>query len=287
MPWMTSLTQATPDMKPYFYILPILFVLGASNAAAQKGAAAREVAEFVLKKFGKEAAGESVETMTKKVVQISTRYGDDGVTAIRKVGPRAFDVIADAGEHSVGVVKLMARHGDEAVWVVAKPKGMAIFVKYGDEGAEAVMKHKGIATPLIEQTGESGVKALNAVGPAQGRHLVNLVDDGVIVPGQQSGKLLDVVGRYGDKAADFIWKNKGALVVGAALAAFIDNPEPFIDGAMSLPTAAISDIAPHVNWTLVFIAIFIVGVIALGVYLLFTGKVKRPQPNPSDSTPES
>lgn len=264
-------------MKIYHFLVLLFVALGTSTASAQKGAAAREAAEFVLKKFGKEAAGETVETMTHKVAQVSTRYGDDGITAIRKVGPRAFDVIADAGDHSAGVVKLMAKHGDEAVWVVAKTKGMAIFVKYGDEGAEAVMKHKGIATPFIERTGESGVKALNAVGPSQGRHLVNLVEDGVIVPGQKSADLLDVVGRYGDKAADFIWRNKGALVVGSALTAFLSNPEPFIDGAMSLPNNAVEQIAPQVNWTLVIIA----GIIVLGVYLWVSGRTKR-RPGPSE-----
>lgn len=274
-------------MKPHLFLILLVITLGASPASAQKGAAAREVAEFILKKFSKEAAEETVETMTKKVVQVSTRYGDDGVTAIRKVGPRAFDIIADAGEHSDGVVKLMAKHGDDAVWVVSEPKKMAIFIRYSDEGAEAVMKHKGIATPFIEKTGESGVKALNAVGPSQGRHLVNLVDDGVIVPGQQSAGLLDVVGRYGDKAADFIWRNKGALAIGATLTAFLADPEPFIDGVMNLPGAVLDPIAPHVNWTLVIISIFIVGVIALGAYLLFTGKVRRPQPQPADSSSES
>lgn len=263
-------------MKAHLILIPILIALGTSNASAQKGTAAREVAEFVLKKFAKDAAGETVETMTQKVIQISTRFGDDGAVAIRKVGPRAFDIIADAGDHSAGVVKLMARHGDEAVWVVSKPNGMAIFVKYGDEGAEAVMKHKGIATPLIEKAGESGVKALNAVGPAQGRHLVNLVDDGVIVPGQKSAGLLDVVGRYGDEAADFIWRNKGAFAVGAALTAFLADPKPFIDGVMELPTKAVEQIVPRVDWTLVII----LGVILVGAYLYFTGRFKNKKAKP-------
>lgn len=265
-------------MKQYLLCIPLLVALGGASAMAQKGSAAREAAEFIIKKFGKEAAGETVETMTQKVVQVSTRYGDDGVTAIRKVGPRAFDIVSEAGEHSAGVVKLMAKHGDEAVWVVSKPKGMAIFVKYGDDGAEAMMKHKGIATPFIESTGESGVRALNAVGPSQGRRLVNLVDDGVIVPGQQSGDLLDVVGRHGDRAAEFIWKNKGALAVGSVLTAFLVNPEPFIEGVMTLPNTALETIAPLVNWTLVII----LGIVGLGAYLWFTGRIKRPQ-QPADS----
>jgi|GEM_PF-6000567 len=113
------------------------------------------------------------------------------------------------------------------------------------------------------------------------------LDDGFIVPGQQSAGLLDVVGRYGDKAADFIWVNKGALVVAATLTAFLHNPKPFIDGVMALPVAAIGDIAPHVNWTLVIITVIIVGVIFLGAYLLFTGRIKRPQPHSTDQAIDS
>lgn len=274
-------------MKPYLFLISLLFAFGAANALAQRGAAARELAEYLIKNFADDAAGETVETLTQKVVRISTQYGDEGTTAIRKVGPRAYDVIADAGEHADGVVKLMARHGDDAVWVVSQPKKMAIFVKYGDEGAEAVMKHKGIATPFLEETGESGVKALNAVGASQGRHLVNLVEDGVIVPGQQSAGLLDVVGRYGDEAADFIWRNKGALLVGTTLTAFLTNPEPFIEGAMSLPNTAVEQIAPRVDWTLVLIVSLIILVIALGAYLIFTGRIQRAQPQPSDTSSDT
>lgn len=247
----------------------LLFSVIAAPAYAQKATAAREVAEFLLKKFSKEAVGESVETLTAKVAQVTALYGDDGAVAIQKVGPKAFQVIAEVGEHSAGVVKLMARHGDDAVWVVSKPKQMAIFIRYGDEAAEAMIKHKGIAAPFIEKTGQPGVQALNVVGEEGNvRRLVNLVEDGVIVPGDESGRLLDVVGRYGDRAAEFIWRNKGALAVGAGLTAFLADPEPFIDGAMELPKTVVRG----TNWTVVII----VGMILAGAYLFFTGRIRLP-----------
>lgn len=266
-------------MKPRLLLLPCLLCLVGTPApaSAQKAAATREVAEFLLKKFGKEAAGESVESLTAKVAQVSAKYGDEGVTAIRKVGPRAFGVIEDAGNHGVGVVKLMAKHGDEAVWVVSKSKGMAIFIRYGAEGAEALMKHKGIGEGFIEATGQSGVKALNAVNPANGRKLANLVEDGVIVPGGESARLLDVIEKYGDRAAEFIWRHKGALTVGTALAAFAADPEPFIDGAVSLPHALIKEAAPRVDWTLVLV----LGMVMVGAWLWYTGRIRRKNPNPS------
>ncbi len=267
-------------MRQFLFIFFAIALLAPSLGRAQKIAVAREVAEQVLAKFGKEAAGETVETLVPKIARISARYGDDGITAIEKVGPRAFNVISEAGDHSAGVVTLMAKHGSESIWVVSKPKGMAIFVKYGDEGAEAIMKHKGIATPLIEKAGQPGVKALNAVNPANGRKLVNLVDDGLIVPGQKSEELLGVVGRYGDRAMDFVWRNKGALAVGATLTTFLANPEPYIEGALQLPGALAEGIASRTNWTVVILA----AMLFIGFYLWFTGRMKRPSAEPSSET---
>lgn len=269
----------TLEMRSHIFCFALSFLL-VSAGLAQKGAVVNETVEFLLRTFGKELVGETAEGLGKKVAQVSIRYGDDGITALRKVGPRAFEVISGAGKNGADVVKLMAKYGDEAVWVVSKPSGMAIFIKYGDGAAEAMMKHKGIAVPFIEKTGPSGAKALNAVGPENARRLVNLAEDGVIVPGADSARLLDVVARYGDEAADFIWKNKGALAVGTVLASFLANPEPFIKGVMELPNTAAKELVPRVNWTLVFI----VGMFVTGTYLLISARLRRPKTR-HDSAP--
>ena len=53
----------------------------------------------------------------------------------------------------------------------------------------------------------------------------------------QTGKhpeLLEVIARYGDRAAVFVWEQKGSLAVGTALTAFLLHPEPFLDGARDI-----------------------------------------------------
>src|SRR6266702_1669213 len=84
-----------------------------------KTALARKAADYVMRKFGKEAAEVGVETLTRKIEILAIKYGDDVFLAVRKVGPRTFRIVTEAGEHGAECVKLMARCGDEAVWVVA------------------------------------------------------------------------------------------------------------------------------------------------------------------------
>lgn len=62
-------------------------------SAGVKSEAAREVTEFVLKKFGKETVEEGAERFTVKVEALATRHGDDAIKAVRKVGPQAVKVI--------------------------------------------------------------------------------------------------------------------------------------------------------------------------------------------------
>lgn len=63
-----------------------------------------------------------------------------------------------------------------------------------------------------------------------------------------SPELLGVIARHGDPAMEFIWKHKATLAGGAALTAFLTNPEPFINGTARLgETAAEHIIQPVVQ----------------------------------------
>jgi hypothetical protein len=169
----------------------------------------------------------------------------------------------EAGEHAPEVVKLTAKYGEQAIWVVSKPRGLAVFVKYGEEAATAVMKHAGVAEGAVEQLGVPAARALNAVTGAEARRLGMMIEDGAIKTGEQSASLLDVVAKYGDKAMDFIWRNKGALSVTTGLTAFLHDPEPFIQGTKDLAVDGVKpvgiEIAQHTNWTPVLIAIVLAG----------------------------
>lgn len=223
-------------MRPYAIGLALLaFLLFPGLAHAQgKVAPAREAAEYVVGRFGKEATKEGVEGLARKIEVLALKHGDDALVAVKKVGPGTFRLVEEAGEHGLNAVKIMAKYGDDAVWVVAKKNRMAIFVKYGDNAGEAMIKHGEIAEPLLESAGKSAAGALKSVSCKNGRRLAMLAEDGQLAKIGQTPELLEVVAKYGDRAADFVWSNTGALTIAEALTAFLTNPEPYLDGATDI-----------------------------------------------------
>ena len=195
---------------------------------------ATEAVEFLLKKFGKEVAEEGVERLTKKIAVAASRHGDDVINAVRKIGPKALTLADEAGENAPRVMRLVSRYGDDAARVLSHPKGMALFARYGDDAAEVLIRHKGIAEPLVEELGDQAVKAFGRVSTRNGRRLAMMTKD--LTASGHPAELLAVIGRYGDPAMDFIWRHKGTLAGGAVLAAFIANPEPYLNGTDKLVT---------------------------------------------------
>ncbi|MGC3971472.1 MAG: hypothetical protein QM775_30265 [Pirellulales bacterium] len=239
--------------------------------AAVTTAAIRETVEFVTKKFSKEAAEEGTELLAKKIEVFATKYGDDGLKAVRELGPQAMNAAGKAGAHAPEAVRAMARFGDDGVeWIAKRPQNLELAAKYGDDAVEALVKHKEVAEPLVKELGEQGAKALAAVGPQQGRQLAMLAADQTTAAMARNPKLLDVVAKYGDNAMNFVWRNKGALAVGATLTAFLANPQPFIDGTTQLAQAAgenfvkpvTEGIVGGIDWTV--LAIVVVVAVALG-----------------------
>jgi hypothetical protein len=245
--------------------------------AQGKAILAREAAEYLMRKFGKEATKVGVETLTRKIEALAIKHGDEVFIAVRKVGPRTLRLVEDAGEHGTESVKLLARYGDDAVWVVTKKNRMAIFVKCGDDAAEGMMKHGEIAEPLLTSFGKPAAGALKAVSSQNGRRLVMLAEDGQLAKIGETPELLEVVAKHGDRAADFIWRNTGAVTVTAALTAFLADPELFLDGATDItkimaenavkpiadvPGRVASEAARNTNWTVVVVCC----VCVLGVF---------------------
>ena len=121
---------------------------------------ARELVEFVSRRFGKEVAEEGSEVLTRKVESLLVKYGDDVGEAVRKVGPRSIQLLDDAAAEGVQQsARLLAKHGDEAIWVVGNQSRRAIAAKLGDDAAEAMIKHGEIAEPVLEMAGQSAAAA--------------------------------------------------------------------------------------------------------------------------------
>ncbi|MFM7114330.1 MAG: hypothetical protein ACKO26_24605 [Planctomycetota bacterium] len=218
-----------------------------NQSCAQSGVVVRETVEFLLKKFGKEATEFGTENLTKKVAFFASKYGDDAIIAMKKVGPASFKYIEDAGEQGRGyLIKAMAKHGSESLHVVAKPGRLAIFIKYGDEAGEVMLKHGEMCDPIISRFGTPAVKALAKVSDNQvARRIVLLQDEPALAT--KMPELLDTIGKYGEKTVTFIWNNKGALATTSVLAAFLADPQPFIDGTRDLVKIPLDRVASVPN----------------------------------------
>lgn len=249
--------------------LLVTFALVANAPAGPTSKLARETAELVMRKFGREAAEQGVETLTTKTESLALKHGDDAYRAIEKVGPRAFQLADEAGEQGGAAVKLMARHGDSAAWVVRQPERLALASRLGDDAAEAMIRHGEIAEPLLKSLGEPAAGALARVSSQNARRLAMMADDGELARIGRTKDLMGVVQRYGDQTMEFIWRNKGALAVTAALTAFLSDPQPFLNGTKDLASIAAQHVAAplaseagrRTNWTIV--ALTIIGLLAL------------------------
>ncbi len=260
-----------PMKKNICFIIFILicFFTVSIATAGPVSTAVREAAEYIVKKFGKGAGGQTVEEVTEATTRAITKYGDDALPILKKTGHAGFSALEQAGDKAPDIIKLYARKGDEAIWIISQPKKLSIFLKHGDSAADALLKHPGIADSLITKYGDDAAGALNNLSRASAQKLNRIADEGILNATKESPELLSVVRKYGDEAMDFIWKNKGALTVASVLGTFLHDPGRFIGGEETLPNGGknrigfidriLGPIADNVNWTLIIIGILCVG----------------------------
>jgi len=275
----------------------VILVGTAVTFGGLKSEAVEAGADYVIRKFGKdvtkELGEEGAELLATKMETLAAKYGEkETVSAVEKVGPRAFRLVEEVGEDSAPkAIKLMDRVGEDSIWIIARKKSMAIFLKYGDDAADAMIKHKEIAEELIEQFGPSSARALKAVGGQNARRLAMMAEDGKLAAVPQKTELLETIGKYGDGAMNWVWNNKGALATTAILAKFIQNPQPFIDGTVKVvdvggeklikpvTTELASGIAKNTDWTVVILTL--IGVAFMLTLFLVWRWRHRPERGPT------
>ncbi len=232
------------NQKCMAVVAAFLVVAGATTftSPAQGGVAGkavREAAEYFIKKFGPKAAKEGVEALVRRLDDLVAKYGDDVLKAAKKVGPRGLDAIEEAGPLGRTAAKYLAKYGDEALAMAGKPQALRLASEFGDEAARALIKHPGIAERLIAKQGERAARALVKLNRQQARRLAMMERSGELGRIGRTAELLDVIGRYGNRAMDFIWRHKKSLAVAAVLATFLKDPEPYINGVKDLAGQAI------------------------------------------------
>ncbi len=242
-------------------LLGVMIALPA--VAGPVSTAIRDSAEYVMTKFGRGVAGQTVEEVTDTTARAITRHGDEVLPLVRATGHQGFEALEQAGEQAPEVIKLYARRGDDAVWVISEPKKLAIFLKHGDSAADALIKHPGLAEDLIGRFGDDAADALSGVSKQSAQRLGIVAEDGVLTASLRSPDLLSVVRRYGDGAMDFIWKNKGALTVTTVLGTFLADPQSYISGAKQLIVEPVlAPIARNTNWTWIIAGVLVVVLLA-------------------------
>jgi hypothetical protein len=296
-------------MKRYSALLASVLLLAATTQvwAGPASRATVELAEYAIQRFGRQAVREGAEAFAVKIESAAAKHGDEVFMAVRKVGPRALPLVEEAGAQGKQAARVLAQHGEAgAVNVVSRPVAMRLVARHGEEAAAVLVKHAGIAEPVIEGFGAPAMRALAATGPQAGRRVAMLMADGDLAKIGRTPEVLEVIAKFGDRAAAFVWSNKGALAVGATLTAFLARPEAFISGAEKLagtvaenairPLAEVpgkvvdktaekvaDGVAKGTNWTVVILAIL------GGVGLLLAVKLgwirQRPPAQPAVSSP--
>src|SRR5438874_9021701 len=111
-------------------VLAVTLLMAAGSPPAHadgKSRLAKEAAEYVMQRFGRQVAKEGVGSLAGKIESYAARHGEGFYAAVRRVGPSAFRLVEEAGEHSPQVVGVLSRFGEDgAVWVVSRPRAMKL-----------------------------------------------------------------------------------------------------------------------------------------------------------------
>jgi hypothetical protein len=264
--------RLTMSIRSLILTLATLALAVPTAVADGKSKAAQEAAEYVLRKFGREATKDGASALARRIEQAALTHGDDVFKAVRRAGPRGLHWIEEAGAHSPQVARLLAIHGEQGVvYVASRPQAMQLVLRHGEGAAAALVKSRGVALPALESLGEPAIRAFQAIGtPQNARRLAMMATEGgELAKIGRSAEVLAVIEKYGDKAMQFVWNHKGALAVGATLTAFLAEPEPFLNGARDITLAVAkplaempaiaakegaAEVARKTNWTIVFLA---------------------------------
>ncbi len=230
----------------------ILLLAAAGAAEAQSAAArrlAKEVVEALESRFAREVAEEGVERVETRLAMAIERYGDDAARAARRVGPRI-------------ALEAVEKHGAAAG---------SLLSKFGDDGARLLASEGDLALKAHRALGDEGIALLlRRHGTPTGALLPKLAEP--IAASGRKAELLAVIEKYGDRACNFLWRNKGVIFGAAALAAFLADPEPYLDGVKSIVGEPVRDVAveaaKRTNWTLVVLAVVGIAGLLIGIRVL-------------------
>jgi hypothetical protein len=225
-----------------------------------QSAAARRVAREVVEAFGREA----VEAAEPRVARLVEAYGEEAATVLRKVGPPGVQAMERFGAPGL---RILARWGDDGVRLLAVEGEAAVasMARYGEEAIELMVRHPGVGRDLLAQF---GAQALRTKLRTESVVTLNRLAEPIRTSGR-SAEIFAVIEKFGDRACDFLWRNKGTIFLASVLAAFLHDPKPYLDGVKELVvepmTKVAHDAASRTDWTLVVIVAVLIISAWLGI----------------------
>ena len=145
------------------------------------------------------------------------RHGVSKVTG-QSAGKAAAKVAPKAGQ--VVVTKVGAKSATSAA---TKATGAAVLLT----GSQAVTKAATtVSGTVLDNLGVAGAKVLPKLSSSGAKKLADLSAD--LARSPHRGQWLELLGKFGDSAADFLWKNKGSVFVGATATAVVLRPDDFL-----------------------------------------------------------
>ena len=236
-----------------------------------QSAAARRVARELVESFGREA----VEAAEPRVARLVEAYGEEAVTVLRTVGPSGVQAMERFGAPGL---RILARWGDDGIRLlgVEGESAVAAMARYGDGAVELMIRHPGVGRDLLAQFGS---QVLRRPLSTESVVALNRLAEPIRASGR-SAEILGVVEKFGDRACDFLWRNKGTIFLTAVLATFLNDPQPYLDGVKQLvvqpATQVAQDAAARTNWTLVVLATILLVAGWLGIRWNWSARRSRP-----------
>ena len=140
-------------------VVMVVTVLSVSAAnppawAGGKGQLAKEIAESVLQRFGRQAVREGSEVLATRIETAAARHGSDVFEAVRRVGPRALPLMEEAGTHGSQAARARPARRTGSHVGGLPTRAMNLVLRHGEGAAGVLVKHAGgIAEPVVEQYG--------------------------------------------------------------------------------------------------------------------------------------
>jgi len=210
-----------------------IFLLSNPCEAGVASKAVREAWEYLARTAAREIAEEGGQALLKrKFKTIVSKYGDEVIPVIKKVGPRGINIIEKYGNTAL---KSMGKYGDEAFLVLRRNAGevVPLVKRYGDDVMEACIKHPGVGKNLVAEFGEKGIMVARKTSSQQAIKFLRMKSQ--IKGAKKTTKILELVEKYGGKVIDHLDKHKSLYFIAAPAGFvltkggldFLENPEKY------------------------------------------------------------